>query len=473
MEKKKLIVMGAGPGGYAAAFHASDLGLDVTLIDPFENPGGVCLYHGCIPTKTLLNLASVIGLADKAGEWGVNFSKVNLDLEKIRSFKESVVKQLTGGVGQLARSRKINYLRGRGKITGKNKLEYADHEGNTREMEFETMIIATGGYSSELPGIPFDDDQIMNAKTALELRDIPKRLLVVGAGYIGLEMAVIYKAFGSEITIVEFTSDILQGADQDLKDVFKKERQDLIAKTMFDTRVVSLTRKEKKLIIDLETTGGEKKQAEFDKILVATGTKPNSSGIGLEEAGIETNEKGYINVDIFRRTNIDNIYAIGDITGHPMLAHKATAEGRVAAEHIAGQKTAFEPKAIPAVIFTEPEIAWTGLTETEAKKLGKVVKVAKFPWSASGKAVSIGLKSGFTKLIIDPDTERILGGGIVGKDAGTLIAEITLAIEMASVVRDLELTIHPHPTMSETIMEAAELYHGQATHIYKKIKTSG
>lgn len=472
MDRKKLIIMGAGPGGYAAAFHASDLGLDVTLIDPLENPGGVCLYYGCIPTKTLLNLASIIGMARKAAEWGLNFSDVNLDLAKIRSFKESVVNQLTGGVGQLAKSRKINYLRGTGRLTGKNKLEYMPLEGNKQEQEFENLIIATGGYSAELPGIPFDDDLIMNAKTALELRDIPKRLLVVGAGYIGLEMAAIYKSFGSEITIVEFTPDILQGADQDLKDVFKKERKDLMSMTMFDTRVVSMNRNGKELIVEFETKGGEKKQGTFDKILVATGTKPNSSGIGLEEAGVKTNEKGYINVDIFRRTNIENIYAIGDITGQPMLAHKATSEGRVAAEHIAGQKTAFEPKAIPTVIFTEPEIAWTGLTETEAKNLGKIIKVSRFPWSASGKAVSVGLKSGFTKLIIDPETERILGGGIVGKDAGTLIAEITLAVEMSAVVRDLELTIHPHPTMSETIMEAAELYHGQATHIFKKTKTS-
>ena len=471
MDRKKLIVLGAGPGGYAAAFHASDLGLDVTLIDPLENPGGVCLYYGCIPTKTLLSLASIIGLTGKAAEWGVNFSGVSLDLAKIRSFKESVVNQLTGGVGQLAKSRKINYLRGIGKISGKNKLEFFPMEGNKQELEFENLIIATGGYSSELPGIPFDDDMVMNAKTALELRDIPKKLLVVGAGYIGLEMAVIYKAFGSEVEIVEFTPDILQGADQDLKDVFKKERKDLISMTMFDTRVVSMNRKGKKLIVDFETKGGEKKQGTYDKILVATGTKPNSSGIGLEEAGVKINEKGYIIVDIFRRTNVENIYAIGDITGQPMLAHKATSEGRVAAEHIAGHKTAFEPKAIPAVIFTEPEIAWTGLTETEAKNQGKTIKVSRFPWSASGKAVSVGLKSGFTKLIIDPETEQILGGGIVGKDAGTLIAEITLAVEMSAVVRDLELTIHPHPTMSETIMEAAELYYGQATHLFRKTKS--
>jgi dihydrolipoamide dehydrogenase len=471
-DRKQVIIIGAGTGGYAAAFQASELGLDVTLIDPEENPGGVCLYYGCIPTKTLLHLASVKDEAERAREWGIDFTGIKLDIEKIRSFKDSVVKKLTGGLGQLAKIRKVNYLRGKAKITGKNKVGFHPMEGEVTEIMFDYLIIATGTSSTGLPDIPFDGDLIMDAKTALELKDIPKRLLVVGAGYIGLEMSVLYKSFGSDVTIVEFTSDILQGVDEDLKDVFKKERRDLLSKAMFETEVTSVSRKGKALNVELQSRGGEKINGTFDRILLAIGASPNTKGIGLENAGVKTDDKGLIIVDAYRRTNIENIYAVGDITGQPMLAHKATAEGRVAAEHIAGQKTAFEPKAIPSVIFTDPEIAYAGLTETEAKNQNRKIKVARFPWSASGKAVSLGLKNGFTKLIIDPESERILGGGIVGKNAGVLVAEIALAVEMAAVARDLELTIHPHPTMSETIMEAAEVFYGHATHLYRKSKKS-
>jgi dihydrolipoamide dehydrogenase len=469
-DKKKVIIIGAGTGGYAAAFKASELGLDVTLIDPEENPGGVCLYYGCIPTKTLLHLASVKDETEKAREWGINFTGSSVDINKMRSYKESVVKKLTGGLGQLARIRKVNYLRGMAQITGKNKLEFKPPDGKIKELTFDNLIIATGTTSTPLPNVAFDNDLIMDARTALELRDIPKRLLIVGAGYIGLEMSVIYKSFGSEITIAEFTPDILQGVDQDMKDVFKKERRDLLANAMFKTTVTAVSRKGKELNVEFDSGGGGKISGKFDKMLIAIGASPNTAGIGLEKAGVKTNEKGLIDVDIFRRTNIEHIYAVGDITGQPMLAHKATAEGRVAAEHIAGHKTAFEPRAIPSVIFTDPEIAYAGLTETEAKNQGRKIKVARFPWSASGKAVSLGLTNGFTKLIIDPETERVLGGGAVGKNAGVLVAEITLAVEMSALVRDLELTIHPHPTMSETIMEAAEVFYGQATHLYRKTK---
>ncbi len=490
MDKKQLIVLGAGPGGYAAAFQAANLGLDVTLIDPKPDPGGVCLFHGCIPTKALLHLSRVKEETAQASEWGLDFSGVKVDLERVRAWKESVVKQLTGGLGQLAKSRKVQYMQGTALLTGKNKLEFTpvedeqqkkdtkkkgtgkkeDQKDKQQEIEFENLIIATGASSASLPGIEFDDAIIMNSKTALELTDVPKKLLVVGAGYIGLEMSVIYKALGSDITIVEFTPDILPGADQDLKDVFKKERKDLIENTMFNTKATSVNKKGKKLHVKFETKEGEKTEDTFDKMLVAIGNIPNTKGIGLEEAGIETDDKGFIKVDLVRRTNIENIYAIGDITGQPMLAHKASHEGRVAAEHIAGNKTAYEPKAIPAVVFTEPEIAWTGLTENEAKEQGIEYEVAKFPWAASGRAVSLGVKSGLTKLIIDPKTERLLGAAMVGKDAGSLVSEATLAIEMGAVVRDLELTIHPHPTLSETIMEAAEVFYGHATHVHKKKK---
>ncbi len=467
-DKKQVIVLGAGPGGYAAAFQAANLDLNVTLIDPKPDPGGVCLFHGCIPTKALLHLAAVKDESEKAADWGLTFSGVKVDIDKVRSWKQSVVKQLTGGLGQLAKARKVEYLQGMAKLTGTNSLEFTSVEGDKKEIAFENLILATGATASSLPGISFDE-QIMNAEIALELKDVPKRLLIVGAGYIGLEMSVIYKSLGSEITIAEFTSDILPGLDQDLRDVFKKERRDLIQNTMFNTKVVNVEKKGKKLEVEFETQDGKKKES-FDKILVAIGGKPNTKNIGLEEVGVETDERGFVKVDLVRRTNVKNIYAIGDISGQPMLAHKASHEGRVAAEHIAGHKTAYEPKAIPAVVFTDPEIAWTGITEAEAKEQGKKVEVAKFPWAASGRAVTLGLKNGLTKLIIDPENDRILGAGFVGKEAGSMVGEATLAIEMAAVARDLELTIHPHPTLSETIMEAAEVYFGHATHIHKKKK---
>ncbi len=468
-EKKQVVVLGAGPGGYAAAFQASNLDLKVTLIDPKPDPGGVCLFHGCIPTKALLHIAAVKDEAAKAEEWGLSFSGVKVDVDKVRKWKESVVKQLTGGLGQLAKARKVEYLQGMAKLTGKNTLEFTPADGDKKEIEFENLIIATGASPSSLPDVPFSED-VMNAEIALELKNVPGKLLVVGAGYIGLEMSVIYKSLGSDITIAEFTSDILPGLDQDLRDVFKKERKDLMENIMFNTKVTGVTKKGKKMEVEFETKDGSKKKQSFDKILVAIGGRANIKGIGLEEAGVETDDKGFIKVDLVRRTNVKNIYAIGDVAGQPMLAHKASHEGRVAAEHIAGHKSAYEPKAIPAVVFTDPEIAWTGLTETEAKEQGKKVEVAKFPWAASGRAVTLGLKNGLTKLIIDPETDRILGAGFVGKEAGSMVAEATLAIEMAAVARDLELTIHPHPTLSETIMEAAEVYYGHATHIHKKKK---
>lgn len=468
-DRKQVVVLGAGPGGYAAAFHASDLGMDVTLIDPKENPGGVCLYHGCIPTKALLHIASVKEQTELAGEFGLSFSDVKVELDKVRAWKESVVKKLTGGVGQLAKSHKVNFLRGFARLKDKNTLEFVPADGEKTEIPFDSLIIATGASPRELENIPFDDI-IMNAEKALELKDVPEKLLVIGAGYIGLEMSIIYEALGSEITLCEFTSDILPGLDQDLKDIFRKEKEDLIKRAMFSTKVTSVTRNEKKLKVEFESEDGNRKTDVFDKILVGIGSKPNSSDIGLEKAGIKTDDKGFIIVDEFRRTNAENIYAIGDVAGQPLLAHKATFEGRVAAEHISGRKTAYEPQAIPAVVFTQPEIAWAGLTENEAKAQGRNIEVARFPWAASGRAISLGIKNGLTKLIIDPDTERILGAGVIGRDAGSLIPEITLAIEMAAVARDLELTIHPHPTLSETIMEAAESYFGQATHIYRRKK---
>ncbi len=469
-DKKQLIIIGAGPGGYAAAFQASNLGLDVTLIDPKENPGGVCLFHGCIPTKALLHLAGVKDESEKAADWGLTFSNVSVDLEKARAWKEKVVKQLTVGLGQLAKSRKVEFLQGTAKLLGKNKIEFTPAKGNKQELEFENLIIATGATALSLPGIEFDHKKILNARSALELESVPEKLLIVGAGYIGLEMSIIYQTLGSEITLVEMTSDILPGVDKDLKQVFKKEQKELIKAALFKNKVTEVKKSKNKLTVTLEGEDGKEEEREFDKMLVAIGQKPNSTELGLENAGIETDEKGFITVDEVRQTTAKHIFAIGDVAGQPMLAHKASHEGRVAAEFIAGRKTAYEPKAIPAVVFTQPEIAWTGLTEEEAAEQGRKVEVVKFPWSASGRATTLGIKNGITKLIIDPDTERILGAGMAGKDAGSLVPEATLAIEMAAVAKDLELTIHPHPTLSETIMEAAEMYFGEPTHVFRKRK---
>lgn len=461
------MIIGAGPGGYGAAFHANDLGFDVTLIDPKENPGGVCLYHGCIPTKALLHFAGVKEETYRAREWGLDFNQVTIELEKVRGWKDKVVKQLTGGLGQLVKRRKINYIRGKAKFIDNQRLKVETHDGEQHELAFEHAVIATGATANKLPGIDLEDDRIMNAESALRLEEIPQELLIIGAGYIGLEMGMIYKALGSGITVAELTSDIMPGVDTDLKKEFRKERDDLLEDALFGTKATDIKKKKKKLEVTLENKEGESRKKEYDRVLVAVGASPNSKGLGLEEAGIETDDKGFIKVDIVRKTNVENIYAIGDVTGQPLLAHKASHEGRVAAGAIAGRKTAYEPKAIPNVMFTEPEIAWTGLSETEAEEQGRKVEVAKFPWGASGRAVTMGRSRGLTKLIIDPGTERILGAGFVGKNAGSLVPEATLAIEMGAVARDLELTIHPHPTLSETIMEAAEVFFGEATHIFK------
>ena len=465
-----LVVIGAGPGGYAAAFQASTLGLEVTLVDPKENPGGVCLFHGCIPTKALLHFAETKEEALRAEAWGLHFGKPTVDLDKVRDWKDGVVKKLTGGLGQLAKSRKVGFIRGKATFTGANEIRVQKHDGGEMHLTFTNAIIATGARAAELPGTPFDHERILNAESALKLDDVPEKLLVVGAGYIGLEMSVIYQSLGSAISLVELTPSILPGVDRDLAGVFMKERKDLMEKASFETRVRGVKPLKNSVEAELEDKNGEKRKEKFGKMLVAIGEKPNTEDLGLEKAGVKTDDRHFIPVDAFRRTNVGHIYAIGDVTGPPLLAHKATHEGRVAAEHIAGQKTAYEPKAIPAIIFTEPEIAWTGLTETQAKEQGREVKTAVFPWSASGRATTLDRSAGITKLIIDPANDRILGAGMAGKNAGSLIPEATLAIEMAAVARDLELTIHPHPTLSETIMEAAEIYFGEPTHVFRRKK---
>lgn len=464
-DKKELVIIGAGPGGYAAAFHAADLGIKVTLIDPEVNPGGVCLYRGCIPSKALLHLAKTKEEAMQASKWGMKFEEPKIDIKKVASWKEKVVKKLTEGLGQLSKARNIEYIQGKAKFTGKNELEVTDNKGKTSGLSFEKVIIATGSSAVGLPELEIDHEKIWNATDALELKEIPKKMLVVGGGYIGLELGSVYAALGTKVSIAEMTPGFLPGADRDLVEIF--EKSEAFKNVFFETKVekVKITKKGVKVSLKGKK---EEQSKKFDCVLVAVGRKPNTQNLGLKALGISANKKEFLEVDDRRRTKLEHVFAIGDITGEPMLAHKASHEGRIAAEVIAGKKgAAYDPKVIPAIVFTNPELAWCGLTEEEAKEKDKNVKVVKFPWSASGRAVAIGENTGLTKLLIDKETEVILGGAVAGKNAGSLIPEIALAIEMGSTASDLSLTIHPHPTLSETIMESAELFYGGATH-YKK-----
>lgn len=466
-EKKKtqLAIIGAGPGGYAAAFHAADLGVEVTLIDPNENPGGVCLYHGCIPTKALLHLAEIRNEAHEARQWGLEFKKVTVDIDKVREWKQQVVTRLTRGLGHLTKTRNITYIRGNAVFVDNNTLQIQTESDGKSSLEFEKAIVATGARSRPLPGIDFDHKYILSSRSALELNDVPGKFLVVGAGYIGLEMGIIYKALGSEITFIEATPEVMPGMDKDLKEVFVKEKRELLKGARFNTKVTEAKVKDGKLKVTFEDKKGHNDSDTFDKMLVAIGMIPNTEKVNLKAAGVNTDEYGFIPVNEFRQTNVSHIYAIGDITGEPLLAHKASHEGRVAAQHIAGEKTAYEPKAIPAIVYVG--MAWVGLTEKMAEEQGIEITVTRFPWIASGRLVAMGKKYGLTKLIFDPKTDRLLGAGFAGYRAEELVAEATLAIEMGAVAKDLELTIHPHPTLSETIMEAAEMYYGQATHAMK------
>ena len=464
-DKKELVIIGAGPGGYAAAFHAADLGIKVTLIDPEVNTGGVCLYRGCIPSKALLHLAKTKEEAMQASKWGMKFEEPKIDIKKVASWKEKVVKKLTEGLGQLSKVRNIEYIQGKAKFTGKNELEVTDNKGKTSDLSFEKVIIATGSSAVGLPELEIDHEKIWDATDALELKELPKKMLVVGGGYIGLELGSVYAALGTKVSIAEMTPGFLPGADRDLVKVF--EKSEAFKNVFFETKVEKVKITKKGVKVSLK--GKKEEQAKkFDCVLVAVGRKPNTQNLGLENLGIAANEKGFLEVDDRRRTKLEHVFAIGDITGEPMLAHKASHEGRIAAEVIAGKKgAAYDPKVIPAIVFTNPELAWCGLTEEEAKEKDKNVKVVKFPWSASGRAVAIGENTGLTKLLIDKETEVILGGAVAGKNAGSLIPEIALAIEMGSTASDLSLTIHPHPTLSETIMESAELFYGGATHYNK------
>ncbi|MUP45958.1 dihydrolipoyl dehydrogenase [Gramella sp. BOM4] len=458
--KKELIIIGAGPGGYAAAFKAADLGLKVCLIDPQENPGGVCLYRGCIPSKTLLHIAKLKQEAEEASEFGIKFGKPEIDIEKIRKWKDNVVSKLTEGLGQLAESRDVEFIQDKASFVSDKKIRLKE---SGKELSFDNLILATGSKNLELPGIEIDHEKVIDSTDALDLDDLPDSMLVIGGGYIGLEMGSAYAALGCKVSVAEMTEGFLPGTDRDLVKVFKEKHP--FEEVYFNTKIEKLSAEDKKVKVELQMEG-ETKEKQFDKVLVAAGRKPNTASLDLDNTSIKITKNGFIEVDEKRRTTVETIYAIGDLTGEPMLAHKANYEARVAAEVIAGEKaSAYDPKSIPGIVFTNPEIAWCGLTETQASEEGVEVLVLKFPWSASGRALSMGSSSGLTKLLAEPKTGRILGGGVAGKNAGSLISEISLAIEMAATTKDLSLSIHPHPTLSETIMEAAESFTGVPTHL--------
>lgn len=466
-EKINLVVIGGGPGGYAAAFLAADLGMNVTLVDLEKNPGGVCLFRGCIPSKALLHVAKLINEAEEAKSLGVEFSKPNIDLDKLRSWKNDVVNKLTGGLGVLSKQRKINYIQGRASFINSTLINIEKEEGGSTELNFDKAIIATGSRVATIPALEIKSDRILNSKTALDLPAIPKSLLVIGGGYIGLELGSVYNALGSKVSVVEMLDGLLPGADRDLVSHLSKRIKSSFEEVMLKSKVVEMKEVKDGLEVKIEDNDGKINEKTYDYVLMSIGRKPDTSGLGLEKTKVMVNDKGWINVNEQLRTDDPNIFAIGDIVGEPMLAHKASHEGRVAVEVIAGEKVIFEPKAIPAVVFTDPEIAWAGLTELKAKEQDIKVNVSKFPWAASGRATTLNRIDGVTKILSEPGTDRILGVGICGPGAGELIAEGVLAIEMAANLTDLKLTIHPHPTLSETIMEAAEVFFGQSTHIYR------
>ncbi|WP_349782576.1 dihydrolipoyl dehydrogenase [Xanthomonas arboricola] len=466
----KMVVLGAGPGGYTAAFRAADLSLDTVLIERYASLGGVCLNVGCIPSKALLHAAAVIDEVAHAGDFGVDFGQPKITLDKLREYKEKVVGKLTGGLASMAKQRKVRTVTGVASFVSPNELEIVGDDGKTQLLRFEHCIIAAGSQAVKLPNFPWDDKRVMDSTDALELHDIPKTLLVVGGGIIGLEMATVYSALGSKVTVVEFMDQLMPGADKDLvkplADRLKKQGVEVHLKT----KATDVKADAGGITVSFEAaTEGEKpglQATAYDRVLVAVGRTPNGKKIGADKAGVTITERGFIPVDRQMRTNVPHIFAIGDIVGNPMLAHKATHEGKLAAEVAAGEKKEWVARVIPSVAYTNPEIAWVGVTETEAKAKGLKVGVAKFPWAASGRAIGIGRTEGFTKLIFDEETHRVIGGAIVGVHAGDLLAEIGLAIEMGAEAEDIGHTIHAHPTLSESVGMAAEVYDGTITDLY-------
>ena len=458
----EVVVLGAGPGGYTAAFRAADLGKQVVLIEKHASLGGVCLNVGCIPSKALLHVSKVISEAEEVSHHGVTFAKPKIDIDAIRTWKESVIGKLTGGLAGLAKQRKVQVVRGSAKFTSPNSLAVQTAEGE-KIVTFDNCIVAAGSSVARIPGFPYDDERIIDSTGALALKDVPKRMLVIGGGIIGLEMATVYDALGSKISVVELMDQLMPGADKDMVKPLHNRIGKRYESIMLKTKVTKIEATKAGLKVTFE---GEQAPAEpqvYDRVLMAVGRSPNGRLINAEAAGLIVNERGFIPVDKQMRTNVPHIFAIGDIVGNPMLAHKAVHEGKVAAENIAGHKAFFEPMTIPSVAYTDPEVAWMGLTETEAKAKGIEYEKGAFPWAASGRALSIAREEGMTKVLLDPKSRRILGAGIVGVNAGELIAEAVLALEMGADMHDIGLTIHPHPTLSETFNFAAEMAEGTIT----------
>jgi dihydrolipoamide dehydrogenase len=464
VERTGLVVIGGGPGGYAAAFRAADLGLDVTLVDAEARLGGVCLLRGCIPSKALLHVARIVTEAHEAERFGLRFGAPDIDLDRLRAWKDEVMAALSQGVTQLAQRRAVRVLRARARFRDAETVEL-EGEGVPSVLGFERAILATGSVPVVSGPFRIEDQRVMDSTAALELPEIPGRLLVVGGGYVGLELGTIYAAIGAKVTVVEQTGDLLAGADRDLVAPLEERLGSLFETIDKSTRVVKLESEEVGVRVHLDGPGVESQQL-FDRVLVAVGRRPSSEGLGLERAGVETDDKGFVRVDRARRTSERRILAIGDVAGEPKLAHKAAREGKVAAEVASGEPAEFDNRAIPAVVFTDPEVAWCGLTETKAQAQGRHIEIRRFRWSASGRAHTLGRTEGLTKLVFDPETEQVLGMGIVGPGAGELIAEGALAVEMGLVARDVAETIHTHPTLAETVAEAAESLVGQATHLY-------
>ena len=460
----EVVVLGAGPGGYTAAFRASDLGKQVVLVEKQASLGGVCLNVGCIPSKALLHVAKVITEAEEVSPHGVTFGKPKIEIEKIRAWKQSVVDRLTGGLSGLAKQRKVQVVRGEAKFASPKSLAVHTAEGE-KIITFDHIIIAAGSSVARIPGLPYDDPRLIDSTGALALQDVPKRMLIIGGGIIGLEMATVYDALGSKISVVELADGLIPGADRDLVRPLAKRIGQRYEAIYLKTKVTQIEAQTNGLKVTFEGEQAPEPQF-YDRVLLAVGRRPNGREINAEAAGLKANERGFIPVDNQMRTSVPHIFAIGDIVGDPMLAHKAVHEGKVAAEVIAGHKAAFEALTIPSVAYTDPEISWMGLTETQAKAQGTVFEKASFPWAASGRALSMGAEDGLTKLIYDPTTKRILGAGIVGANAGELIAETVLALEMGADMEDIGLTIHPHPTLSETVGFAAEIAEGTITDLF-------
>ena len=462
-----IAVVGGGPGGYAAAFLAADLGMKVTLIDPELNPGGVCLYRGCIPSKALLHVAKLIDESRHAKNWGIEYGDPKIDLARLRSWKEGVVNKLTGGLGVLSKQRKVEYLQGRAGFESSNTLRVSRVNGAEETMNFDRIILATGSRPAIIPSLKLDSPRVLDSTTALDLNDVPGTLLVIGGGYIGLELGTVYAALGSKVSVVEMLPGLLPGADRDLVLPLHKRVEKIFDSILLNTTVAAMKEGSGGICVTFDGPEVKEREKVFEKVLVSVGRKPNSEIPGLEKTQVQVGARGFIEVNKQLQTDDPSIYAIGDVVGEPMLAHKASHEGRTGVEAIAGYKVAFEPNAIPAVVFTDPEIAWCGLTETQAQKENREIKVARFPWGASGRAMTLDRTEGMTKLILDPESGRVLGMGVVGTGAGELIAEGVLAVEMAALAKDVALSIHPHPTLSETVMEAAEVFFGTSTHVYR------